>query len=115
MKKFMIFLLVIGMMVVPIVSFAQSREASGTTLRQTRTNLTALGLMGQNKQGNPGFLSMVGTVVDSESYVPEYYFWVKSDGDLCMASGPTLENYSAFPDGDWDDLEAHCTVVGSQS
>ena len=116
MKKFMIFLLIATLMVVPTMCFAQSREASGATLSQTRTNLTALALMGQNVVGNPGFLAMTAPAASASSYVPEYYLWIKSDGDLCIASGPTLENYSTFPDGNWiTEIEAHCTVVGSQS
>ena len=115
MKKVVIFLLMVGIMVAPAYCFAQSREASGVTLAQTRTNLTALGLMGQNVVGNPGYLAMVGVAIDATSYVPEYYLWVKADGDLCMASGPTIENYSDFPNGDWENLDGACTVVGGQT
>ena len=45
----------------------------------------------------------------------EYYLWIKADGDLCIASHATLANDSAFPDGNWHDLESSCTVVGGQS
>lgn len=114
MKKLVIFLLVVSLMVVPVISFAQSREASGTTLTQTRTNFVNIAATGQNVTGNPGFLMLTGVAVSAASYVPEYYLWVDETGDLCIASHPTIANESVFPDGDWEGINS-CTKVGGQS
>jgi len=112
----MIFLLVVGLMAVPVVSFAQARNASGGTLTQTRTNLSNLMVTGLNVVGNPGFLGLTGVQMAENYDAIEWFLWVDTEIDLCMASAPTLENYSVFPNGDWGDPPSSvCTKVGDQS
>ena len=115
MKKLIIFLLVLAVSAIPTYSFAgTARNASGSTLSQTRTNLSNLALTGLDVTGNPGLLTMIGVAVSAESFVPEYHLWVDETGDLCMASTITLENNSVDFEGDWE-AQGGCDKVGGQS
>ena len=116
MRKSTIFLLVIMMMVAPVYCFAQSREASGVTLKQSRTNMTSLALTGMNTQGAPGYLVMTATTDGpSPTQTPEYFLWVDASGDLCMASHATVYNDLSTDSliESWEDVS--CTKVGGQS
>lgn len=121
MKKYIIFLLAVTIMLLPVYVFAQGvgRNASGTSVQTqpARSNFTSLAAIGQDVGGNPGYLVLTGAVVaGNDSYLPEWYFWVDSASDLCMASHPNIANEAAFPDGDWNDFgSGACTKVGGQT
>lgn len=73
-----------------------------------------VGATGNTNTGNPGYIALQS---DDRANVPfTYYLWVDSDGDLRVASYPTISAYSSFPTGNWG-LPAFTvgTVVGSQS
>ncbi|KKL05105.1 hypothetical protein LCGC14_2609370 [marine sediment metagenome] len=115
----MIFLLVIALTLIPVHSFAQgARNASGATLEQSsRSNFTSIGLLGLAGQGNPGYIAFSNATAAGYPEPFEYYLWVKSDGDLCIASHSTIISSAGFPNGDWtNEVESSsCTVVGGQS
>lgn len=109
-------IIITALLIVPNFVYAQTpREASGTTITQTRTNYANIGLMGLNTTGNPGVLFMraVSLSTDTVYDAPEWAFWVDANGDFCMASEVSTINYPDFPNGDFNNIE--CTKVGTQS
>jgi len=76
-----------------------------------KTNFVNASVQGLDTTGNPGYIGLVSTNGD------EYYLWVDTDGDLRIASNPTMEAYASFPTGSWDNRDGMDvgTIVGNQS
>jgi len=117
--------MVIAMLLVTTLCYAQtSRNASPATQALTgKTQFSNIGIHGLDVDGNPGYIEIRGTnAIPNESddtaiaaFTNTYYLWVKSDGDLCIASYGTVAGQSSFPYGDWRNLDSQCTVVGGQT
>lgn len=85
--------------------------ASGNT--SVWANVASLGLKGTD---NPGYIALGGFDRDSNSHL--FYLWVNQDGELMIASAPTLSKFSSFPTGNWstlDDGHDGINTVGDQS
>ena len=119
MKKYAALFIAVTMLLVPIYGYAQTpRNASSGVMTQSRTNFTNIASLGLNTQGNPGFLVLTAITPEAGDEVNEWYLWVDTANDLCMASAGTSNNNANsanFPDGDWDTFNSVCTKVGGQS
>lgn len=85
--------------------------ASGSTT--VFANVASLGL---KTTDNPGYIVLAGFDRDSNTHL--YYLWVNNDGELMIASAPTLSQFSSFPTGNWstfDDDKDGINTVGDQS
>lgn len=114
MKKGIVVTLSLIFMITPLAYAQTARNASEATITHSRTNYTNVGATGMDVDGNPGYIVMTGVNVAGGAYRPEWYLWVDSDNDLCMASHSTIVNYASFPDGAWRGSMG-CSKVGSQS
>lgn len=118
MKKLIAFFITASLLCLPIYGYAEvARNASGLVVSHTRSNYSNLAVTGLDKTGNPGYLVLTGVAVSDASYVPEYYIWVDAEGDLVMASAPTIANCSDYPNGDWNStcILGHDVKVGGQT
>ena len=118
---------VAAMLLMTTYCYAQiHRGASGGSVTNQRNSsssvFTNISLTGLDSVGNAAYIEIYGsnTAPAQAGYQPiPYYLWVKSDGDLCIASAPSIsaETSGNFPSGDWTNsaVEARCTVVGGQS
>ena len=115
MKKIAVVLLIAMFLATPC--FAQAVRSSDATIRyEGKSNFGNLAVYGLDQEGNPGYIEMVapyesGTAVKHISY----FLYLKSDGDLCIASAADFAVYSSFPTGNWNNYDDACTVVGGQS
>ncbi len=111
--------IVLSLLIVPTLAFAQVREASVATISGNFpiTNFGNIAVNGLDTQGNPGHIVMVGVDDDGDTHIPHYYLWVDETGDLCIASQTTLAPFASFPNGSWADRNwgSNCTQVGGQS
>ena len=114
----------VALLLVTTFCFAQpARNPSGVTVSRepTTSRFTNIQAMGLDVTANPGYIALVSSRqyqdTSGNQYPATYYLWVDRDGELMIASGLSLINYSSFPTGNWyslTDEQTGITKVGGQ-